>query len=74
MSILFSIFIHFLAYFIAVQSVPWVFNIFSDVKNSPTNCCRAAVFLFSVVRFYYTRRLTDTIVLYVASLLILIPS
>ena len=62
MSILFSIFIHFWAYFVLFTPFHGFFSIFSVVKNSPTNCCRAAVFLFSFVRFYYTRRLTDTIV------------
>ena len=61
-----------------------LFQIFFDInslfpyKKQPGGICRQAVQYLHLNKFYmvrdYTRRLTETIVLYVASLLILIPS
>ncbi len=69
MSILFPLYLHIFDHIF--------FNMFSSQKTAWQTAARLLYFSFLLYVFipsYYTRRLTDTIVLYVASLLILIPS
>ena len=69
MSILFPLYLHIFDHIFS--------NMFSSKKTAWQTAARLLdlyFLLYVLILSYYTRRLTDTMVLYVASLLILIPS